>query len=86
MHDTKTDEYFVHKSMEEGKKYMGKALSVAIKKYVETGPKSVIIYSEQYFAIFGFLELIQLCASCGHRSEEVPGFYSSESIAYKLGC
>jgi len=58
--------YFqLYKSMEEGKKYIGKTLPVAIKKYVENGPKSVIIYSGQYFAIFGFLEFIQLYASCG---------------------
>jgi hypothetical protein len=58
--------YFqLYKSMEEGRKYAGKTLPVAIKKYVENGPKSVIIYSGQYFAIFGFLEFIQLYASCG---------------------
>jgi hypothetical protein len=55
----------LYKSMEEGRKYAGKALPVAIKKYVENGQKSVIIYSGQYFAIFGFLEFIQLYASCG---------------------
>jgi hypothetical protein len=51
--------------LEEGMKYTGKTLSVAIKKYVEAGLKSVIIYSGQYFAIFGFLEFIQLYAACG---------------------
>jgi len=55
----------LYKSMEEGIKFTGKTLPVAVKKYVETGPKSVIIYSGQYFAIFGFLEFIQLYASCG---------------------
>jgi len=63
--------YFqLYKSMEEGKKYIGKTLPVAIKKYVENGPKSVIIYSGQYFAIFGFLEFIQLYASCGAEVRE----------------
>jgi len=63
--------YFqLYKSMEEGKKYIGKTLPVAIKKYVENGPKSVIIYSGQYFAIFGFLEFIQLYASCGAEMRE----------------
>lgn len=51
--------------MEEGEKYAGKSLPVAIKKYVEEGSKSVIIYSGQYFGIFGFLEFIQLYSSCG---------------------
>lgn len=58
--------YFqLYKDMEEGSKYVGKSLPVAIKKYVMEGPKSVIIYSGQYFAIFGFLEFIQLYSSCG---------------------
>lgn len=55
----------LYRSMEEGKKYAGKTLPVAAKKYVEEGPKSVIVYSGQYFGIFGFLEFIQLYASCG---------------------
>ncbi|MEW6624981.1 MAG: hypothetical protein AB1420_17985, partial [Bacillota bacterium] len=46
------------------KKYAGKSLPVAIKKYVEQGAKSVIIYSGQYFGIFGFLEFVQLYAAC----------------------
>lgn len=54
----------LYKEMEEGRKYTGKSLPVAIKKYVGDGSKSVIIYSGQYFAIFGFLEFIQLYASC----------------------
>jgi hypothetical protein len=55
----------LYKGMEEGEKYAGKSLPVAIKKYVEEGSKSVIIYSGQYFGIFGFLEFIQLYSSCG---------------------
>jgi len=55
----------LYKGMEEGEKYAGKSLPVAIKKYVEDGSKSVIIYSGQYFGIFGFLEFIQLYSSCG---------------------
>ncbi len=55
----------LYKGMEEGMKYAGKTLPVAIKKYVETGPKSVIVYSGNSFGIFGFLEFIQLYASCG---------------------
>jgi hypothetical protein len=55
----------LYKTMDEGRKYDGKSLPIAIKKYVGEGPKSVIIYSGQYFAIFGFLEFIQLYSSCG---------------------
>lgn len=55
----------LYKGMEEGCKYAGKSLPVAIKKYVENGSKSVIIYAGQYFGIFGFLEFIQLYSLCG---------------------
>ncbi len=54
----------LYRGMEEGKKYAGKSLPVAIKKYVEQGAKSVIIYSGQYFGVFGFLEFVQLYAAC----------------------
>lgn len=58
--------YFqLYKSMEEGLKYTGRSLPMAVKNYVMEGPKSVIIYSGQYFAIFGFLEFIQLYSTCG---------------------
>ncbi|AEE97492.1 hypothetical protein [Mahella australiensis] len=58
--------YFqLYKEAEEGYKYAGKSLPVAMKKYTKEGPKFVIIYSGQYFGIFGFLEFIQLYASCG---------------------
>lgn len=55
----------LYKATDEGRKYEGKSLPIAIKKYVGKGSKSVIIYSGQYFAIFGFLEFIQLYSSCG---------------------
>ncbi len=55
----------LYKGMEEGQEYTGKSLPVDIKKYIGTGPKSVIIYLGQYFGIFGFLEFIQLYASYG---------------------
>ncbi|ADL42645.1 transposase IS4 family protein [Caldicellulosiruptor obsidiansis OB47] len=54
----------LYRDMEEGKRCEGKSLPVAAKKYVEEGPKSVIVYAGQYFGIFGFLEFIQLYASC----------------------
>ncbi len=60
----------LYKSMEEGSAYLGKSLPVALKKYVGEGPKSVIIYSGQYFGVFGFLEFIQLYASCGTKGNK----------------
>jgi hypothetical protein len=50
----------LYRNMECGQELVGKSLPVAMKKYVENGPKSVIIYAGQYFGIFGFLEFIQL--------------------------
>ncbi|MBT9139300.1 MAG: hypothetical protein DDT31_01884 [Syntrophomonadaceae bacterium] len=54
----------LYKEMEAGSKYAGKCLPVAVKNYIADGPKSVIIYSGQYFGIFGFLEFVQLYALC----------------------
>jgi len=54
----------LYKTTNEGRKYNGKSLPIAMKKYTGKGPKSVIIYSGQYFAVFGFLEFIQLYSSC----------------------
>ncbi|MHC6181044.1 transposase [Clostridium sp. JNZ X4-2] len=57
--------YFqVFKNMQEGSKYSGKSLPVAIKNYKEDKQKSVIIYSGQYFGVFSFIEFIQLYAGC----------------------
>ncbi len=57
--------YFqVYKNMEEGKAYIGKSLPVVMKNYKESRPKSVVIYSGQYFGIFPFLEFLQLYAEC----------------------
>lgn len=53
------------KETKEGNKYAGKSLPIAVKNYVVDRPKTVIIYSGQYFGIFGFLEFIQLYSSCG---------------------
>ena len=50
--------------MEEGKAYIGKSLPVVVKNYKETRPKSVVIYSGQYFGIFSFLEFLQIDAEC----------------------
>jgi hypothetical protein len=55
----------LYKTTNEGQKYNGKSLPVAMKNYTGKGPKSVIIYSGQYYAVFGFLEFIQLYSSCG---------------------
>jgi hypothetical protein len=57
--------YFqVFKNMQEGSKYSGKSLPVAIKNYKEDKQKSVIIYSGQYFGVFSFIQFIQLYAGC----------------------
>lgn len=61
--------YFqLYKNMEEGRKFSKKSLPVVLKNYKEDKQKSVIIYTGQYFAIFTFIEFIQLYAGC---SEEV---------------
>lgn len=54
----------IYKGMKDGQQYVKKTLPVAVKKYVTDTPKTVIIYTGQYFAIFGFLEFIQLYALC----------------------
>lgn len=57
--------YFqIFKNTESGSQYNKRSLPVALKKYVPEGIKSVIIYSGQYFAIFGFFEFIQFYADC----------------------
>ena len=60
-----TASYFqIYKNLEEGKKYTRKSMPVVVKNYKETRPKSVIIFVEQYFGIFLFLEFLQLYAEC----------------------
>jgi hypothetical protein len=57
--------YFqIYKNIEEGQAYVGKSLPVVIKNYKETKEKSVVVYVEQYYGIFPFLEFIQLYAEC----------------------
>ncbi|SPF53534.1 conserved hypothetical protein [Candidatus Desulfosporosinus infrequens] len=57
--------YFqVYKNIEEGQKYQGKSLPVVLKNYKSKKAPSVIIYVGQYFAVFPFLEFIQLYATC----------------------
>ena len=57
--------YFqLYKNMEEGRAFIGKSLPVVMKNYKVTRPKSVVIYSGQYFGIFPFLEFLQLYAEC----------------------
>jgi hypothetical protein len=50
----------LYRTMECGQHLAGKSLPVALKKYVDDSPKSVVIYSGQYFGIFGFLEFVRL--------------------------
>ena len=46
---------------EEGYKWSGKSLPVIMKKYIPPDkPKTVIIYTDSYFATFPFLEFLRL--------------------------
>ena len=57
--------YQLYKNTEEGSKYANKALPVILKKYVPVKKaKKVIIYAGKYFGIFGFLEFLDIYASC----------------------
>jgi hypothetical protein len=50
--------------MEDGSRWSGKSLPVIMKKYIPPEkPKAVIIYTDQYFAVFPFLEFLHLYAS-----------------------
>ncbi len=48
---------------EEGEKWAHHSLPVIVKKYTSNVTKSVIVYADQYFGIFAFLEFIQFYAS-----------------------
>lgn len=57
--------YFqIFKNLEEGAVYRRKSLPVVLKNHKEEKPKSIIIYSGQYFGIFPFLEFLQIYAEC----------------------
>jgi len=50
--------------MEEGRCWSGKSLPIILKKYVPPEkPKAVMIYKDQYFAVFGFVAFLHLYAS-----------------------
>jgi hypothetical protein len=53
----------LYRLMDEGAEFVGKCLPVAVKKYVADAQKSVVVYSGSYFAVYGFLEFIQLYKS-----------------------
>jgi len=56
--------YFqLFKEMEEGRKYAKKSLPVIIKNYVVKKKAVFVIYSGMFFAVFGFLEIMQLYSS-----------------------
>jgi hypothetical protein len=60
----------IYVGTEEGKKYAKKSLPVILKNWEyerrkERVPKSVIIYAEDNFGIFPFLEFLHLYASLG---------------------
>jgi hypothetical protein len=49
---------------EEGSRWSGKSLPVILKKYIPpVKPKTVIVYTGQYFAVFPFVEFLHLYAS-----------------------
>jgi hypothetical protein len=49
----------------EEERWAGKSLPVALKKYNEKEPISVIVCVGQYFAVYPLLEIMQLYASLG---------------------
>jgi hypothetical protein len=49
---------------DEGERWSGKSLPVILKKYIPPEkPKSVVLYSGQYFAVFPFVEFLHIYAS-----------------------
>jgi hypothetical protein len=49
---------------EEGERWLGKSLPVIMKKYIPPEkPKTVIVYTGQYFAVFPFVEFLHLYTS-----------------------
>ncbi len=50
----------VYTTTEEGNEYFGSTLPVAAKRYISKKHKKIIIYSGAYFALFSFLEVIEL--------------------------
>lgn len=61
---------------EEGYKWSGKSLPVIMKKYIPPDkPKTIIIYTDSYFATFPFLEFLRLYASL-----EIPIRSSLDSV------
>ena len=56
---------------EEGNRWLGKSLPVIMKKYIPPNkPKTVIIYSGHYFAIFSLVEFLRLYASLEANAQE----------------
>ena len=58
--------YFqLYKEAEEGRRYAKKSLPIILKNYTAKRKATVVIYSGMYFAVFGFLEIMQLYSSVG---------------------
>jgi len=54
----------IYVGTEEGTCWSGKSLPVILKKYIPpVKPKSVIVYSGQYFAVFPFVEFLHIYTS-----------------------
>ena len=62
--ESKGENTYIYKNLEEGKAYTGKSLPVVVKNYKESRPKSVLLYVGQYFGIFSFLDFLQIYAEC----------------------
>ncbi|MHC6202376.1 hypothetical protein ACYULU_04185, partial [Breznakiellaceae bacterium SP9] len=61
----------IYVGTEEGAKYAGKSLPVILKNWKNKTPKgsrakSVVIYADEYFGIFPFVEFLHLYASLEH--------------------
>jgi hypothetical protein len=58
--------YFqLYKEMEEGEKYANKSLPVILKNHAPKKRAGIVIYSGDYFAVFGFHEIMQLYLTLG---------------------
>ncbi len=55
----------LYRETAEGKDYAKKSLPILLKNYVPDKKVSIVIYSGQYFSVFGLHELIQLYARVG---------------------
>jgi hypothetical protein len=55
--------YRVYVELDEGAKYAGRSLPVVLKNWVPVKKASFVVYSAGFFAVFAFLEILQLYSS-----------------------